>query len=92
MSLTVREFNILYKLLSYPKKTFTRSQFMDEFWDMEMSSFWHKKSFFRKHFFFFRVIIGFICGFSSLPTFMGQFKKKYGISPGQYRKKSKRLL
>lgn len=23
--LTVREFNILYKLLSYPKKTFTRS-------------------------------------------------------------------
>ncbi len=31
--LTVREFNILYKLLSYPKKTFTRSQLMDEFWD-----------------------------------------------------------
>ena len=28
-----REFNILYKLLSYPKKTFTRSQLMDEFWD-----------------------------------------------------------
>lgn len=31
--LTVREFNILYKLLSYPKKAFTRSQLMDEFWD-----------------------------------------------------------
>ena len=31
--LTVREFNLLYKLLSYPKKTFTRSQLMDEFWD-----------------------------------------------------------
>lgn len=36
--LTVREFNLLYKLLSYPKKTFTRSQFMDEFWDAETSS------------------------------------------------------
>ncbi len=33
ITLTVREFNILYKLLSYPKKTFTRSQLMDEFWD-----------------------------------------------------------
>ena len=31
--LTNREFSILYKLLSYPKKTFTRSQLMDEFWD-----------------------------------------------------------
>jgi DNA-binding response OmpR family regulator len=31
---TVREFNILYKLLSYPKKTFSRQQLMDEFWDM----------------------------------------------------------
>jgi len=30
---TVREFNILYKLLSYPKKTFSRQQLMDEFWD-----------------------------------------------------------
>jgi DNA-binding response OmpR family regulator len=30
---TVREFNILYKLLSYPKKTFSRRQLMDEFWD-----------------------------------------------------------
>lgn len=36
--LTVREFNILYKLLSYPKKTFTRSQLMDEFWSGDSSS------------------------------------------------------
>ncbi len=36
--LTVREFNLLYKLLSYPKKTFTRSQLMDEFWDSESTS------------------------------------------------------
>ncbi len=33
ISLTNREFSILYKLLSYPKKTFTRMQLMDEFWD-----------------------------------------------------------
>ena len=33
--MTVREFYILYKLLSYPKKTFTRQQLMDEFWDAE---------------------------------------------------------
>lgn len=38
ISLTVREFNILYKLLSYPKKTFTRSQLMEEFWDGDTSS------------------------------------------------------
>lgn len=38
INLTVREFNILYKLLSYPKKTFTRSQIMDEFWDVESAS------------------------------------------------------
>ncbi len=38
VNLTVREFNLLYKLLSYPKKTFTRSQLMDEFWDMESAS------------------------------------------------------
>ena len=34
IQLTKREFNILYKLLSYPKKTFTRTQLMDEFWDV----------------------------------------------------------
>ena len=33
--LTNREFRILYKLLSYPKKTFTRTQLMDEFWDAD---------------------------------------------------------
>ena len=35
VNLTNREFNILYKLLSYPKKTFTRQQLMDEFWDAD---------------------------------------------------------
>ncbi len=38
ISLTAREFNILYKLLSYPKKTFTRTQLMDEFWDVDTES------------------------------------------------------
>lgn len=36
--LTVREFNLIYKLLSYSKKTFTRSQLMDEFWDSASTS------------------------------------------------------
>ena len=35
ISLTTREFNIIYKLLSYPKKTFSRAQLMDEFWDVD---------------------------------------------------------
>jgi len=35
---TVREFDILFKLLSYPRKTFTRSQLMEEFWDIDSSS------------------------------------------------------
>ena len=35
IALTNREFSILYKLLSYPKKTFTRTQLMDEFWDAD---------------------------------------------------------
>lgn len=38
ISMTAREFNILYKLLSYPNKTFTRSQLMDEFWESDTSS------------------------------------------------------
>lgn len=38
ISLTVREFNLIYKLLSYPKKTFTRAQLMDEFWDADSLS------------------------------------------------------
>lgn len=36
--LTLREFNLLYKLLSYPKKTFSRQQLMDEFWDADTTS------------------------------------------------------
>lgn len=32
---TTREFNILYKLLSYPNKTFSRAQLMDEFWGID---------------------------------------------------------
>ena len=35
IALTAREFDLLYKLLSYPKKTFTRAQLMDEFWDAD---------------------------------------------------------
>ncbi|MGN0487203.1 MAG: response regulator transcription factor [Acutalibacteraceae bacterium] len=36
--MTAREFNLLYKLLSYPRRTFTRSQLMDEFWDVNTTS------------------------------------------------------
>lgn len=36
--LTVREFDILFKLLENPKKTFTRSALMDEFWDYDSSA------------------------------------------------------
>lgn len=36
--MTNREFNLIYKLLSYPKKAFTRSQLMDEFWDTGTTS------------------------------------------------------
>jgi DNA-binding response OmpR family regulator len=36
--LTVKEFQVLFKLLSYPKKTFTRNQLMDEFWGLETES------------------------------------------------------
>lgn len=35
LNVTTREFNILYKLLSYPKKTFSRAQLMDEFWGVD---------------------------------------------------------
>lgn len=38
ISLTVREFDLLFKLLSYPKKTFTRSALMEEFWDFDSSA------------------------------------------------------
>lgn len=36
--MATREFNILYKLLSYPNKTITRVQLMDEFWGMESNT------------------------------------------------------
>lgn len=35
INMTNREFSILYKMLSYPKKTFTRTQLMDELWDAD---------------------------------------------------------
>jgi DNA-binding response OmpR family regulator len=38
IALTAREFNLLYKLLSYPKKTFTRTRLMEEFWDADTAS------------------------------------------------------
>lgn len=38
LALTVREFDILFKFLSYPKKTFTRSSLMEEFWDYDSSA------------------------------------------------------
>ncbi|MBO5064633.1 MAG: response regulator transcription factor [Clostridia bacterium] len=38
LGLSVKEFNILFKFLSYPKRTFTRTQLMDEFWGYESES------------------------------------------------------
>jgi len=38
VALTVREFSILYKMLSYPRRTFSRAQLMDEFWSGESSA------------------------------------------------------
>ena len=35
LALTVKEFSILFKLLSYPRRTFTRQQLMDEFWGLD---------------------------------------------------------
>lgn len=35
IQVTTREFNILYKLLSYPSKTFSRAQLMDMFWGVD---------------------------------------------------------
>ena len=32
---TLREFQLLFKFLSYPNKTFSRSRLMEEFWDEE---------------------------------------------------------
>ncbi|MDR3312158.1 MAG: response regulator transcription factor [Spirochaetaceae bacterium] len=36
--LTVKEFDVLFKLLSYPKKTFTRNQLMDDIWGLETNT------------------------------------------------------
>ena len=33
-----KEFQILFKLLSFPNKTFTRANLMEEFWDMDSDS------------------------------------------------------
>lgn len=33
--ITTRQFNILYKMLSYPNHTFSRAQLLDEFWGVE---------------------------------------------------------
>jgi DNA-binding response OmpR family regulator len=38
LPLTVREFDLLFKLLSFPKRTFTRARLMDEFWDYDSSA------------------------------------------------------
>ena len=38
LPMTVREFDLLFKLLSFPKKTFTRAQLMEEFWDYDSSA------------------------------------------------------
>ncbi len=35
---TVREFDILYNMLQYPKKTFTRGKLMEDFWDYDSSA------------------------------------------------------
>lgn len=39
-TLPQKEFLLLYKLLSYPGRTFTRIQLMDEIWGMETDSGW----------------------------------------------------
>lgn len=38
VNLTVREFDLLFKFLSYPNRTFTRTQLMEEFWDFDSSA------------------------------------------------------
>lgn len=36
--LTVKEFSLLYKLLSFPKKTFSRAALMEEFWGYDSAA------------------------------------------------------
>ena len=38
LSLTVREFDILYQMLSTPKKTYTRGKLMEDFWGFDTSA------------------------------------------------------
>ena len=38
ITLPLKEFNLLYKLISYPNKIFTRQQLMDEIWGMDSES------------------------------------------------------
>ena len=38
INLTTREFDIVFKLLSFPKKTFSRTQLMNEFWNPDSFS------------------------------------------------------
>ncbi len=38
LGLTVREFDVLFRLLSYPKRTFTRAMLMDLFWEYDSSA------------------------------------------------------
>ena len=38
LQLPKKEFQILFKLLSFPNKTFTRAQLMEEFWSMDSES------------------------------------------------------
>lgn len=38
ISLTVREFEILYAMLTYPKKIFTRGKLMEDFWGFDSST------------------------------------------------------
>jgi len=38
LGLSVKEFNILFNFLSYPKRTFTRTQLMNDFWGYDSES------------------------------------------------------
>ncbi len=38
VTLPKKEFQLLFKLLSFPNKTFTRTQLMEEFWDVDSQS------------------------------------------------------
>lgn len=41
VTLPKKEFQLLFKLLSFPNKTFTRQQLMEEFWNMDSDSMEH---------------------------------------------------